>query len=144
MNSGSWNAEWNWRKENLNENFALLATEILTPCSPSPCGSNAICRELNGVGACTCAPEYVGNPYEGCRPECVLSSDCPSHLDCIRSKCQDPCPGTCGQNADCQVINHLPTCTCLSMYTGDPFRHCSPVPLGNASTREFYVLEGLL
>jgi hypothetical protein len=99
--------------------------EIATPCSPSPCGSNAICREQNGAGACTCIDEYIGNPYEGCRPECVLNSDCPSNLACIRNKCQDPCPGTCGQNAQCQVVNHLPSCTCFSGYTGDPFRYCN-------------------
>lgn len=36
----------------------------------------------------------------------------------------DPCPGTCGANAQCQVVNHLPLCTCISGYTGDPFRFC--------------------
>lgn len=39
--------------------------------------------------------------YEGCRPECVLSSDCPSDKACIRNKCKDPCPGVCGLNAEC-------------------------------------------
>lgn len=96
------------------------------PCSPSPCGSNAVCREQNGAGSCSCLPEYFGNPYEGCRPECVLNSDCASNRACIRNKCQDPCPGTCGQNAECQVVNHLPLCTCFPGYTGDPFRYCSP------------------
>lgn len=100
--------------------------ETPQPCSPNPCGSNAVCREQNGAGACTCLPEYFGNPYEGCRPECILNSDCPSHKACIRSKCQDPCPGTCGQNAECQVVNHLPQCTCHPGYTGDPFRYCAP------------------
>lgn len=75
-----------------------------------------------------CLPEYLGNPYEGCRPECVLSSDCPSNRACIRNKCQDPCPGTCAQNAACQVINHLPSCTCPSGFTGDPFSYCVPTP----------------
>jgi hypothetical protein len=98
--------------------------ETSTPCNPNPCGSNAQCREQNGAGACTCTADYIGNPYEGCRPECVLNSDCPSNKACIRNKCQDPCPGTCGQNADCQVVNHLPSCTCYQGYTGDPFRLC--------------------
>ncbi|KAK1117044.1 hypothetical protein K0M31_017091 [Melipona bicolor] len=52
------------------------------PCQPSPCGANAICREQKGLSFCTCSPEYIGNPYEGCRPECTRSSDCPSHLAC--------------------------------------------------------------
>lgn len=96
----------------------------INPCVPSPCGSNAICNERNGAGSCTCLPDYFGNPYEGCRPECILNSDCASNLACIRSKCQDPCPGACGQNAKCQAVNHLPLCTCYSGYTGDPFRYC--------------------
>lgn len=98
--------------------------EILTPCIPSPCGSNAICREQNGVGACQCISDHFGNPYEGCRPECVHSSDCQSNRACIRNKCQDPCPGICGQNAECQVINHNPSCTCLTGYTGNPYSNC--------------------
>lgn len=100
-------------------------TEQATPCIPSPCGANAVCREQNKAGSCTCLPDYIGNPYEGCRPECVLNSDCPSNRACIRNKCEDPCPGTCGQNADCQVVNHLPSCTCRLGYTGDPFRYCN-------------------
>lgn len=99
--------------------------ERLTPCIPSPCGPNAICREQNGAGSCTCADDYIGNPYEGCRPECVLNSDCPSNKACINNKCKDPCPGTCGSNADCQVINHLPSCVCRTGYTGDPFVYCN-------------------
>lgn len=99
-----------------------------SPCTPSPCGTNAVCREQNGAGSCSCLPEYIGNPYEGCRPECVHNTDCPSNKACMRNKCQDPCPGTCGQNADCQVVNHLPTCTCRPGYTGDPFRYCSIQP----------------
>ncbi|KAG5895966.1 hypothetical protein JTB14_027966 [Gonioctena quinquepunctata] len=86
-------------------------SEIISPCTPSPCGANALCREQNNAGSCTCLPEYIGNPYEGCRPECILNSDCPSNKACMRNKCQDPCPGTCGQNAECQVINHLPLVT---------------------------------
>jgi len=105
-----------------------LPQERPTPCVPSPCGSNAVCREQNGAGSCTCLPDYMGNPYEGCRPECVLNSDCTPNFACIHNKCQDPCPGTCGQNADCQVVNHLPSCTCRPLYTGDPFRFCSNLP----------------
>lgn len=103
-----------------------VVVENRTPCTPSPCGSNSQCREQNGAGACTCLPEYIGNPYEGCRPECTINSDCPQNLACVRSKCQDPCPGTCGPNAECQVINHNPSCNCISGFTGDPFRFCSP------------------
>lgn len=100
--------------------------ENSNPCVPSPCGANSICRVQNNAGACSCLPEYIGNPYEGCRPQCVLNSDCPANKACVRNKCIDPCPGTCGSNSNCQVINHLPTCTCLPSFTGDPFQSCNP------------------
>lgn len=104
------------------------AIEILSPCTPSPCGPNAVCKEQNKVGSCTCNEGYFGNPYEGCRPECVTNSDCPGNRACINNKCQDPCPGTCGINAECTTINHSPTCVCISGYTGDAFRRCNPIP----------------
>lgn len=109
-----------------------IPQEYLNPCVPSPCGVNAICKEQNGAGSCICLPEYIGNPYESCRPECTVNSDCVSNKACMMNKCKDPCPGTCGQNAECHVVNHLPVCTCFNGYNGDPFRYCSIVlPQGN-------------
>lgn len=99
--------------------------EKLTPCVPSPCGSNAVCNEQNGAASCKCITDYIGNPYEGCRPECIVNSDCSADQACVRSKCQNPCPGFCGYNAMCQVVNHVPLCTCQSGYTGDPFVQCN-------------------
>lgn len=92
---------------------------------PSPCGANAMCRVQKNAGSCTCLPDYIGNPYESCRPECLYNTDCPSHLACVRNKCQDPCPGTCAPNADCRIVNHIPQCTCRSGFTGDPFTSCN-------------------
>jgi len=110
--------------------------EYLNPCVPSPCGVNAICNEQNGAGSCMCLPEYIGNPYESCRPECTINSDCVSNQACMMNKCKDPCPGTCGQNAECHVVNHLPVCTCFNGYSGDPFRYCSLIlPQGKFSMR---------
>jgi hypothetical protein len=102
----------------------LLAKEPVLddPCDPSPCGPNANCN--NGV--CTCLPEYRGDPYSGCRPECVLNSDCSRDKACLRSKCVDPCPGTCGQNAICDVINHVPMCSCPTGMAGNAFVECRP------------------
>lgn len=102
----------------------LIPMYVPEPCVPSPCGANALCKERNGAGSCSCLQGYIGNPYEGCRPECVINSDCVPSKSCVSFKCEDPCPGTCGQNAVCQVINHLPTCSCLPRFTGDPFRFC--------------------
>lgn len=94
------------------------------PCNPSPCGSNAICKERNGAGSCTCLKEYFGDPYVGCRPECVTNSDCDKSKACSNNKCVDPCPGTCGINAECLVVNHVPSCSCIPGYTGEPTLQC--------------------
>lgn len=97
------------------------------PCSPSPCGPNSQCREVNGQAVCSCLPTYIGSP-PGCRPECVVSSECPQKKACVNQKCVDPCPGTCGVNTRCEVINHSPICSCQQGFTGDPFSRCYPIP----------------
>ena len=112
-------------KYNLNCIIIFLVQAIeADPCNPSPCGANAQCN--NGI--CTCLPEYQGDPYRGCRPECVLNSDCSRTQACLRNKCKNPCPGTCGTNAVCNVNNHIPMCTCIEGYTGNAFILCSPIP----------------
>jgi len=63
-----------------------------------------------------------------CRPECSINSDCPANRACIREKCKDPCPGSCGLLARCLVINHTPSCVCPEGYTGDPFISCNVLP----------------
>lgn len=68
-------------------------------------------------------PGFLGNP-PNCRPECVISSDCPRNQACNNQKCIDPCSGTCGWKALCQVVNHNPVCSCPSGFTGDPFFRC--------------------
>lgn len=95
-----------------------------TPCSPTPCGINAICKERNGAGSCSCVPEYYGDPYVECRPECIMNSDCPKNRACINQRCKDPCPGTCGLNAECHILNHSPACICIQGYTGNPQSSC--------------------
>lgn len=94
------------------------------PCIPSPCGPNAICTSVNNAPNCLCQPEFSGAP-PNCRPECRINSECPNHLACMNKKCTDPCPGSCGINAMCQVAQHRPSCTCLEEYTGDPFTLCT-------------------
>lgn len=102
----------------------LKQNEPTDPCEPSPCGPNAECLQRQGVGACKCIADYFGNPYEGCRPECTHSSDCPANKACVNNKCLNPCIGICGQNAECDVINHVPSCSCRTGYIGDPFKSC--------------------
>lgn len=101
------------------------------PCNPSPCGENTQCfSESNGIAKCVCIPPYIGNPYSGgCRPECLMNSDCMSNLACLASHCRDPCPGVCGLNAQCSVVSHVPVCSCLPGYVGDPFQSCRLEPI---------------
>lgn len=75
---------------------------------------------------CTCIKGYIGAPPT-CRPECVVSSDCAPNEACTNQKCIDPCPGSCGRNTICNVINHNPICSCLSGMSGDPFINCFPI-----------------
>lgn len=107
--------------------IAVPNDEPRHPCNPSPCGANAICRERNGAGSCTCVDDFHGDPYLGCRPECVMNNDCATDRSCFNNKCVDPCPGTCGQNAECRVANYAPSCYCLPGYTGNPLHACTPV-----------------
>lgn len=107
------------------------------PCNPSPCGANAICKERNGAGSCICLPEYFGDPYTGCRPECVTNSECDRSKACVNNKCRDPCPGTCGLDAECSVINHTPSCICLPGYTGNPITACHLIPQSNTHVIQY-------
>jgi hypothetical protein len=103
------------------------SADPINVCVPSPCGPNSECRDRGGAPACSCLPNYVGTP-PSCRPECTINPECPSHLSCINQKCTDPCPGSCGSNAACTVINHTPMCSCNNGFTGDPFTYCQSVP----------------
>lgn len=104
--------------------------EHVRPCLPNPCGTNAVCQERNVAASCVCVSGYIGNPYEGCRPECLLHSDCQQNLACINNKCQDPCLGFCGANSDCQTVNHIPKCNCMPGYDGNAYERCTPKILG--------------
>lgn len=109
--------------------FSVESPPIVTnPCIPSPCGPNAECRNVGNNPSCSCLPSFIGSP-PNCRPECMIHSDCPSDRACINTKCQDPCLGSCGISASCNVLNHIPICTCIEGYVGDPFSICRPQPL---------------
>lgn len=99
------------------------AQDPINPCVPSPCGPNSQCRVVNTHAVCSCVSEYTGLP-PNCRPECTISAECSQDKACMNQKCVDPCPGTCGSNARCQVLNHNPICSCSPRYTGDPFVQC--------------------
>lgn len=94
------------------------------PCQPSPCGPYSYCRVIDARAVCSCQTNYFGAP-PNCRPECIISSECSHNRACVNQRCVDPCPGTCGTNAQCRVTNHNPICTCTAGYTGDPFIQCT-------------------
>ncbi len=56
-----------------------------------------------------------------------MHSECASYLACVQHRCKDPCPGSCGENAECFVVNHNVVCQCLPGYVGNPFAHCEKV-----------------
>lgn len=114
----------------LHFSVALIEDSRRNPCLPSPCGPYSICRVINDRPVCSCNVGYIGSPPT-CRPECIVNSECPLDKACINKKCDDPCPGTCGYNAHCKVINHSPVCSCPIGYIGDPFNRCSESKLIN-------------
>lgn len=96
------------------------------PCTPNPCEPNSIC-DTYGDKFAVCnlcvGPNAINKP--GCRPECVLNSDCPFNKFCLKNKCVDPCPGSCGVNAECILVyNHEPICQCKEHFEGNPYEHC--------------------
>lgn len=122
-----------------NYSFCCLLAQVtgpkpdaLNPCIPSPCGPNSHCHNIGNNAQCSCLPNFSGSP-PNCRPECVINSECQSNMACINEKCRDPCPGSCGLNALCQVTNHNSICYCPEGYTGNSFEVCRPLP----PTREY-------
>jgi hypothetical protein len=107
---------------------ATLAPLPPNPCNPTPCGPNSQCQAVSGQALCGCLSNMIG-VAPNCRPECILSSDCPSNEACVNQKCINPCPGLCGDNAECRVVNHSPVCSCIQGFTGDAFSNCRPKPV---------------
>lgn len=103
-----------------------------TPCDPNPCGPGAQCVVTkDGHSMCRCPDGVSGDPTSplGCHGyECVIDDDCGDHQACISYRCRDPCPGSCGINANCRVEKHHPVCTCNPGLTGNPVMRCFPVP----------------
>lgn len=109
--------------------YICLATEVLVvnPCLPSPCGPYSQCREVHGQAVCSCLQAYIGSP-PSCRPECMISSECPFDKACVNQKCVNPCLNICGPYTVCRVVRHSPICSCQPGYTGDAFSQCYLIP----------------
>jgi hypothetical protein len=69
-----------------------------------------------------------------------MNSECSRMKACINQRCKDPCLGTCGNNARCNVVNHIPMCSCPTEMTGNPFSQCRPVQKG----RNYYFITILI
>jgi hypothetical protein len=92
---------------------------------------NLFLLKLDHKLQCRCLDNYFGNPEVLCSPPeepkigCRAVTECPKSESCINERCVNPC--NCGQNADCFVKNHIPTCQCKSGFAGDPFIGCVKV-----------------
>lgn len=106
---------------------------VYDACQSNPCGLNAKCYN----GKCVCNPDYFGDPYYQCRPECTTSVDCSSNKACRNLKCVDPCVGACASTAVCNVYNHVVMCACPHGTTGSAYVQCNPV----AGTRSCQLKE---
>lgn len=106
--------------------------EPASPCVPNPCGPSAECVITpDGQSMCQCPYGMGGDPTgpAGCHGyECVVDDNCPDHQACMGYRCRDPCPGSCGINANCRVEKHHPVCTCNHGLTGNPVIRCFPLP----------------
>jgi hypothetical protein len=57
-----------------------------------------------------------------------VDSDCPNDKYCFKTiRCEDPCPGACGTNANCKAVYHRAECSCFPGYTGNPMTYCSRI-----------------
>ncbi|XP_014209634.2 neurogenic locus notch homolog protein 3, partial [Copidosoma floridanum] len=97
-----------------------------SPCA-SVCAESAECNVINHRANCACPKNWLGNPLISCQPECTQHSNCPAGKPaCLYQKCVDPCEGTCGTNANCELRDVTPVCSCPRDKTGDPFVFCRP------------------
>lgn len=123
--------------------IAPARDEIVNPCIPNPCGNFAQCNEIGKSYVCRCLPNYHGSPPY-CRPECILNSDCLNVKACVNERCIDPCPGSCGLNSVCNVINHVPNCACKPGYEGDAFVRCEPIVIAGKDHCHLHTPNGFV
>lgn len=115
------------------------------PCSADEiCGENAMCHVKKHMPICECPKNHTGDPFVECihmqmitptmpsiiHYECTMDDDCAANKTCTDNVCMNACNATyCGVQAECNVFNHHPVCSCRVGYTGDPNRGCYPMPL---------------
>ena len=73
---------------------------------------------------CACPDGYHATQDGGCdvlppiKTGCEADDECDNPLACINAICKDPC--ACGRNAQCDIVEHRPVCTCKPGFYGDP------------------------
>ncbi|XP_055715790.1 delta-like protein B isoform X1 [Phlebotomus papatasi] len=120
------NPYYNWRQQRVITRGSYDQDLNGQGCASRPCGVGAQCQEAaGGRPVCSCPAGYSGNPLTQCvRLGCIDHGECGSHQVCRSGSCVNPCVGTCGTNANCEVRNHVPVCSCPAGYKGDPFSYC--------------------
>ena len=93
-----------------------------------PCRSPARCLVADTLPVrtmvCACPDGYHATEDGGCdvlppiKTGCEADDECDSPLACINAICKDPC--ACGRNAQCDIREHRPVCTCKPGFYGDP------------------------
>ncbi|KAK0080812.1 hypothetical protein PV325_013287 [Microctonus aethiopoides] len=58
---------------------------------------------------------------------CTNNTQCLKTQYCLTEVCRNPCPGSCGIDASCHVINHTLSCICPDCYEGDAYEQCTPL-----------------
>lgn len=118
----------------------------IDPCAlDSPCANNAICLVRNHYASCRCPEDMpIGDPKSYCErrppprqnePECVMDSECPSKLACIRDTCVNPCTELtpCARTAQCSVLDSVPVrtmvCQCPEHWVPDHNGECRRIVL---------------
>ena len=109
----------------------IFSVQVRPPCDVNYCGKDAICKEdPYGATECACPFGYSGNPEVECiRNYCVDHRDCLDIESCQNGHCVDPCQHPrqrCGENAQCEAINHATRCSCPTGFTGNPYMYCVP------------------
>lgn len=96
------------------------------------------CENTDGSFTCTCGLGLIGDPMgTGCRKsgDCLTDNDCPSSAACVQNFCKNPCeaPASCGLNAECLPVNHVPTCRCPYRTQGDPLVKCTQIECSDSN-----------
>src|SRR6266550_4232582 len=99
-----------------------MRRHFLVPKPKPECESDVECPSDKASNVSSVSKFFV--PFFSMSPsfpdECLSDSECPSDRACQDNKCIDLCfqRNPCGRNAECKMVDHRTTCSCLSGYQG--------------------------